>query len=166
MGISKTITEALNEQFNEELNSAWIYEAVAADFYAKNLPGFAAWMTAQAAEERAHARKIHRYLDDCGERVYYKAIPEPQAEWADTRAALEAVLKHECYISKCIHDLIRLARREDDIATESFLDWYVTEQIEEEASAQALIDKLEMVGDNKLGLYQLDQEVSTRQDDA
>lgn len=166
MGMSKTIAEALNEQFNEELNSAYIYEAVAADFYAKKLPGFAAWMTQQAAEERAHAEKIHRYLDDRGGRVYHKAMPEPQAEWPDAQAALEAVLDHERYISKCIHDLIRLVRREDDIASESFLDWYVMEQVEEEASAQALIDKLEMIGDNKLGLYQLDQEVSTRQDDA
>jgi len=165
MALSKTMRDALNTQFNEELNSAYLYDSMAADFYAKNLPGFATWMTLQAGEERMHAEKIHRFLDENGERVYYAAIPEPQAEWKNALDAMKAALEHEKYISKCIHDLVRMARKEDDIATETFLGWYVTEQVEEESSAQSLIDKLEMVGDNKFGLYQMDKEVSTRQQD-
>jgi ferritin len=166
MALTKTMSDALNKQFNEELNSAYLYESMAADFYAKNLSGFAVWMTSQAGEERLHAEKIHHYLDENGERVLYAAIPEPQAEWKSPLATIQAALGHERYITKSIHDLVRTARKEDDIATETFLSWYVTEQIEEEATAQSLIDKLEMVGDNRVGLYQLDKEVSTRQQDA
>lgn len=166
MAISKTMSDALNKQFNEELNSAYLYESMAADFHAKNLPGFAVWMTEQAGEERMHAQKIHHYLDENGERVFYAAIPEPQAEWKSPLDTINAALGHEKFISKCIHDLVRLARKEDDIPTESFLGWYVNEQVEEESTAQSLIDKLEMVGDNRFGLYQLDKEVSTRQQEA
>jgi len=166
MAISKMMSDALNKQFNEELNSAYLYESMAADFYAKNLPGFAVWMVEQAGEERLHAQKIHQYLDGNGERVFYAAIPEPQAEWKSPIDAIKGALGHEKYISKCIHDLVRQARKEDDIATENFLGWFVTEQIEEETSAQSLIDKLEMVGDNRMGLYQLDKEVSARQQQA
>ncbi len=160
------MSEALNVQFNEELKSAYLYESMAADFYAKNRPGFAAWMTAQAAEERNHAAKIHHYLDENGERVFYGAMSEPQSSWDNPLAAMKAALSHERFITKCIHDLVRLARKEDDIATETFLGWYVTEQIEEESTAQSIIDKLEMLGDNKIGLYTLDKEVSARQQPA
>ena len=166
MAISKTMSDALNKQFNEEINSAYLYDSMAADFYARNLPGFAVWMTGQAGEERMHAQKIHHYLDENGERVFYAAIPEPQAEWKSPLDAINAALGHEKFISQCIHDLVRLARKEDDIPTESFLGWYVNEQVEEESTAQSLIDKLEMVGDNRFGLYQLDKEVSTRQQEA
>lgn len=162
MAISKNMSEALNKQFNEELNSAYLYESMVADFHFKNLPGFATWMTIQAAEERMHAEKLHRYLDDNGERVFHAAIPKPQAEWDSPLDIMQAALKHEKHISHCIHNLVRLAREEGDIATETFLSWYVTEQIEEESSAQNLIDKLEIIGDHKLGLYHLDGEVSTR----
>jgi len=163
MAISKSMAEALNGQFNKELISAYLYESMAADFYAKNLHGFAIWMTAQAAEERSHAQRIHRYLNENDERVFHAALPEPQSTWETPLEALVATLGHEKYVTKCIHDLVRSSRREDDIATEIFLGWYVTEQIEEEATAQGLIDKLKMIGDNKVGLYQLDKEVSTRQ---
>ena len=156
------MAQALNVQFNEELNSAYLYESMAADFYAKNLPGFAVWMTMQAGEERTHAEKIHRYLDGHGERVFYGALAEPQATWKSPLEAMNDALGHEKHISSCIHKLVREARKADDIATESFLAWFVDEQVEEEASAQSLIDKLEMVGDNKFGLYQLDKEVSVR----
>lgn len=162
MAIPKAIADALNKQFNEELNSAYLYESMMADFLAKKLPGFAVWMTKQAEEEREHAEKILRYLDDNGERVYHAAIPAPQTEWQNPLAMIQAALKHECYISRCIHDLVRLSRKEDDIATENFLSWFVIEQVEEEAAAQNLIDKIEMVDNNSLGLYQLDKEVAMR----
>jgi ferritin len=162
MAISKTMAEALNKQFNEELASAYLYDSMAADFYAKNLPGFAMWMTQQAAEERTHAVKIHRYLDEHGERVYYAAMGEPQAEWASPATAFEAALAHEKYISGKIHELVRLARKEDDIPTESFLIWFVNEQVEEESTTKSVLDKIEMVSDNKFGLYQLDKEMAAR----
>jgi ferritin len=163
MAISKQMSDALNKQFNEELNSAYLYQSMAADFYAKILPGFAGWMTRQAAEENEHAQKFHHYVDEQGGRVFYAAIPEPQAEWKSPQDAFKAALAHEKHITKCIHDLVRLARKEDDLATENFLAWFVKEQVEEESSAQSMIDKLDRVGDNKFGLYQLDKEASTRQ---
>jgi len=163
MAISSSMTESLNEQFNKEVDSAYLYESMAADFNSKNLHGFASWMTVQAAEERSHAQKIHHYLNENDERVFYAALAKPQPSWETPLQAFEAALGHERYITKCIHDLVRSSRKEEDIATETFLGWYVTEQIEEEASAQALIDKLKMIGDNKIGLYQLDKEASTRQ---
>ncbi len=163
MALSKTMTEALNKQFFEERNSAYLYESMAADFYSKNLPGFGSWMTVQAKEEIEHATKIHRYLDEQGERVYHAALPEPQAEWATPLDAMKAALAHEKHITACILALVKTARKEDDLATELFLGWYVTEQVEEESTAQGIIDKLGMVGDNKLGLYQLDKELSARQ---
>jgi len=162
MAISSSMAKALNGQFNKELNSAYLYESMAADFNSKNLHGFAAWMTVQAAEERSHAQKIHLYLNENDERVFYAALAKPQPSWETPLKAFEAALAHERYITKCIHDLVRSSRKEEDIATETFLGWYVSEQIEEEASAQALIDKLEMIGDDRVGLYQLDKEVSTR----
>ena len=103
MAISKTMSDALNTQFNKELNSAYLYESMAADFYAGNLPGFAVWMTTQAGEERVHAEKIHHYLTENGERVYYAAIPEPQAEWKSPLAAIQGALAHEKFITKSIH---------------------------------------------------------------
>jgi len=163
MAISKSMAMALNKQFNEELNSAYLYESMAADFNSKNFHGFAKWMTAQAAEERTHAEKIHVYLTESNERVFHAALPEPQHTWETPLHALLSALAHEEYISKCIHDLVRSSRKEDDIATETFLGWYVTEQIEEEANAQGMIDKLKMIGDDKNGLYQLDKEASKRQ---
>lgn len=163
MALSKTMTEALNTQFNEEINSAYIYESMVADLYSNNFPGFASWMTMQASEERTHAEKIHRYLDENGERVFHAAISKPQSEWNSPLDVMKAALAHEEYISNCIRNLVRLARKEDDITTETFLSWYITEQMEEESTAQTLIDKLEMIGDSKFGTYQLDKEVSTRQ---
>lgn len=160
MALTKIMSDALNKQFNEELNSAYLYESMAADFHSKKLSGFATWMTQQAGEERFHAEKLHRYLDESGERVFYAAIPEPKAIWNTALDAIQDALKHEKYITGCIHNLVRTARKQDDIATESFLDWYITEQVEEESSVQTLIDKLEFVGDNKFGLYQLDKEVA------
>jgi ferritin len=163
MALKKTMTDALNAQFNEEYASAYLYESMAADFYAKNLPGFGVWMTKQAAEERGHAEKFHRYLDEHGERVVYGALAAPQASWDSPLAAMKAALAHEKHITQRIHDLVKLARSEGDIATELFLGWYVGEQVEEESNAQSLIDKLGMVGDNKVGLYGLDKEVAARQ---
>ena len=163
MRISEAMAAALDKQFNEELNSAYLYQSMAADFYAKNLSGFGIWMDKQVAEERKHAEKIHRFLDERGSRVHYAALEKPQAEWNSPLDAMNAALKHEEFITKCIHDLVKLSRKEDDPATEIFLHWYVDEQVEEESSVQSLIDKLEMVGDNTFGLYQLDKEVSTRQ---
>lgn len=158
MSISKRMSEALNKQFYEEFNSAYVYNSMSAYFLHKSLDGFSTWMKKQAGEEERHAARIHQYLNNHAERVFYAKLPEPRAEWTNPTEVFENSLKHERHISKCIHDLVRLAREDKDLSTESFLDWYVQEQVEEEASVQVILDKLKMVGDSQLGLFLLDKE--------
>lgn len=160
--MDQDLVKALNNQVNEELKSAYLYASMAADFFHKGYPGMALWMTSQYKEEMEHGIKIHRYLDERGERVFYQDMPAPQASWETPRAAFEAALKHEKYISGCIFSLTKQARACEDISTEVFLQWFVNEQVEEESSVQAILDKLDMVGDSKMGLYQLDKELGAR----
>jgi ferritin len=162
MKLSKKVGEALNNQFNEELKSALLYFSMAADFESKGLQGIAAWLGKQGGEENGHAGKIRSYLYERGSRVYYQAVEAPQAEWKDTVSAFKDVLKHEQFISDSILKLVKLARSEEDVATEVLLGWFVKEQVEEEATAQLILDKLAMIGDSKVGLYQLDKEMGLR----
>jgi ferritin len=162
MKLSKKMAEALNKQFNEELASGLVYLSMAADFESKGLRGIAAWLSKQAGEENGHAGKFKSYLYDRGSRVFYQAVEAPKGEWKDAVNAFDDVLKHEQHISDCILKLVKLARTEDDIPTEVFLDWFVKEQVEEEASAQEILDKLALIGDSKMGLYQLDKEMGQR----
>ena len=162
MSISRTMYEALNKQFNEELNSAYIYDSMAAYLMGGNLAGFSSWMNMQASEERMHAEKIRSYLNEQNERVYYAALEKPKAEWSSTIEVFRDALKHEQHISNCIHKLVHLARSEKDLPAEMFLAWFVNEQVEEEANAQSVIDKLMLVGESNLGIYLLDKEIARR----
>lgn len=162
MSISKKMRNALNDQVNAEIASGYLYAAMSADFKAKNLEGFASWMAQQAQEELAHARKIYSYLYDQDERVEYKTLEAPQAEWGDAEKTFEAVLAHEKKVTAMIHALVKLARDEDDLATESFLSWFVDEQVEEEDSARTVLDKIKMVSQGANGLYLLDRELAAR----
>ncbi len=163
MKLSKKINDALNDQFNEEIASSYIYSSMAADLFHKNLSGFALWMTKQAAEEQAHAEKIHRYLDQMGERVYYKALAAPQVTWDSVLDLMKAALAHEEFITGKVYSLMKQAREEGDLATESFVRWYVDEQVEEEANVESVIQKLENFGNEKVGLYQLNKDMAARQ---
>jgi ferritin len=156
------MSRALNKQVNEEINSAYIYAAMSADFAARNLDGFAAWMDKQAREELGHAAKIKSFLYDRNGRIYLDTLQAPQGEWKSPKDAMQAALKHEQYISQCILDLVKTAREENDTPTEVFLGWFVSEQVEEEDSVQSVLDKLEMIGDNPVGLYNLDREMGMR----
>ena len=160
--LEQKMVDALNAQIYEELNSAYLYAAMAADCEAKNLKGAAAWFKAQFGEEQAHAWKLYGYMNNQGHRTIFKAIPEPQAEWANLLAAFEAALAHEKYISGKIRDLVKLAKDLDDYASESFLQWFITEQVEEEASAEEVVTKIKMVGDAPHVLYMLDKELGAR----
>jgi len=162
MDLSDTMAKALNRQGNEEINSAYIYASMAADFSAKNLNGFAVWMEKQAQEELGHAAKIKSFLYERGSRIFLDTLNAPRSEWKDPKDAMETALKHEQYISKCILDLVKQARKEEDTATEVFLQWFVSEQVEEEESVRTVLDKLDMVGDNSVGLYSLDREMGMR----
>jgi ferritin len=161
--INAKMEAALNDQIAEELSSAYIYQAMSADFKAANRNGMAAWMQAQAGEEMHHAMKIYGYILERGGKVELKAIPAPQQSWSTPLAAFETAYKHEQHITACIHKLVKLARELDDTASELFLGWYVSEQVEEEASTDEVVQKMKLIGESSQALYMLDKELGARQ---
>ena len=155
--------DALNKQMNAELFSSYLYLAMAAYFEDKNLNGMANWMSAQSKEEYDHGMKFYGYLNDVGARVKLHEIKEPKMEWDNAKAVFEEALEHEKYITNNINDLANLAHEEKDHATNIFLHWFVNEQIEEVSSVETIVDKFEMIGDNKNGLFMLDRDLGRRQ---
>jgi ferritin len=160
--ITKKMQEALNGQINAELYSAYLYLSMEAYFKSENLPGFANWMRAQTQEELMHAMKIYDFLNERGGRVILKPIEEPQAQWDSPLAAFEAAYKHEQKVTGLINDLVNLAIEEKDHATNSFLQWFVNEQVEEEASADEVVQKLKRVEKAPGGMFMIDQELGQR----
>jgi len=161
--IGKKMLDALNEQINAELYSAYMYQAMAAQFEADNLRGFAHWMDVQAKEEQIHARKIYEFLVDRGGRVVLKAITAPPAEWKSALAVFEESYAHEQKVTGLINRLVDLARAENDHAAEIFLAWFVTEQVEEEANASQIVEKLKMIKEQPQGLLMLDAQLAGRE---
>ena len=161
--LSKKMEEALNAQINAELYSAYIYLSMSAYFEAQDLPGMAAWMRSQNDEEVAHGRKIFTYVVDRGGRVSLGAIDAPQTDWESPLAVFEHTYKHEQHVTGLIHNLVKQAIEENDYATKNMLDWFVDEQVEEEASAAAIVSRLKMIGDNPPALIMLDKELGARQ---
>ena len=161
--MKKEMLEKLNEQINNELFSSYAYLAMAAYFNSKNLNGFAGWFYKQAEEERAHAMKIFHYLFERGEKVSLKAIAQPTLEWKSTLEVFKDALKHEKGITKNFNDLTNLAISQKDHATQIFLQWFVKEQVEEEASVDAVIQKLEMIEESVQGLLFLDSMLGKRE---
>ncbi len=161
--IGKKMLDALNEQINAELYSAYLYQAMAAQFEADNLRGFAHWMEVQAKEEQNHARKLYEFLVDRGGRVVLKAIGAPPAEWKSALAVFEDSYAHEQKVTGLINRLVDLARAENDHAAEVFLAWFVTEQVEEEANASQIVEKLKMIKEQPQGLLMLDAQLAARE---
>lgn len=161
--LNEKIEQALNEQLNAESFSAYLYLSMSAYFESENLKGFASWMNIQAMEEYTHSRKFYDYILQRGGRVVLKPIEGPQTEWNNPVDVFEASLKHEKYISGRINKLMDLAIEENDHATKIFLQWFVTEQVEEEDSVGNTLDQIRMMGDTKQGLYMLDRELGQRQ---
>jgi ferritin len=161
--IGKKMQDALNEQINAELYSAYLYQAMAANFEAGNLRGFAHWMEVQAKEEQGHAKKIYDFLVDRGGRVMLKAIAAPPVEWKSPLAVFEESYAHEQKVTGLIHKLVELARAENDHAAEVFLAWFVTEQVEEEANASEIVETLKMVKDHPQGLLMMDAKLGARE---
>ena len=156
------VEEALNEQINAELYSEYLYLSMAAYYEEEGLPGFASWMRAQADEEHAHAMRLYDFVIERDGRVTLDGIEGPPTEWSSPDDAFRAAYEHEVEITGLIDDLVGLAREENDNATENMLQWFVAEQVEEEATAQEILDKLRYVGDDGPGLLMLDQELGQR----
>jgi ferritin len=161
--IGKKMLDALNEQINAELYSAYMYQAMAAYFEAGNLRGFAHWMQLQAKEEQGHAKKMYDFLVDRGGRVALKAIAAPPAEWKSALAVFEDTYAHEQKVTSLIHKLVDLAGAEKDHAATVFLAWFVTEQVEEEAHASEIVEKLKMIKEHPQGLLMLDAHLGARE---
>jgi len=160
--ISGKIQEALNNQINEELFSSYLYLAMSSHFQETDLPGFSTWMRVQAQEELMHAMKIFDFIIERGGRVNLQSVKEPTHVWDSPLAAFEAAYEHERHITSCIDELVDLARENRDHATEIFLQWFVTEQVEEEASADEIVKKLKMIDGSKNGLFMMDRELGAR----
>ena len=162
MKLSNKMERALNEQLNLELSSAYAYLGMAAFFSQTPYTGFAQWMEIQNGEETTHAGKFFNYIVERGGKVILKAIAEPKCEFKSPLEVFEASLGHEQRVSAAICGLYELALADKDYATLSFLKWFLDEQVEEEKNVSEMIAKLEMVGDNKNGLFQVDKLASKR----
>jgi ferritin len=162
MKMKKNIADAFNKQINEELYSAYLYLSMAAHFHGQTLNGIGTWLEIQAKEELGHAMKFFKYLDERNARVELKPIKGPKTVWSTVLEAFEDVQSHEKHITTSIHELMKLSISESDYASQAFLTWFVTEQVEEESHANTIVEKLKMIGDSKNGLLMLDKELRKR----
>jgi len=160
--ISPKLLDALNEQMKNEFFSAYLYMAMAGYFQAEDLPGIASWMRVQALEEMTHGEKFFNFIADSGERIDLRGFDKPQNDYASPLAAFEAGLEHEKFVTASIHNLVKIAREESCFPADTMLQWFVTEQVEEEASFSLIIRKLERIGDDGNGLLRLDEELAAR----
>jgi ferritin len=160
--IGQKLQEAFNKQINAEQYSAQLYLSMAAYFESQDLKGMASWMTAQAAEENAHAMRIFDFINDRSGRVALEPIAAPKTDWNSPLEVFEDAYQHELQITAKISTLMNLAGVERDGASHDFLEWFCREQIEEEAQVQLIVSQLKLVGDNGLGRYMIDQQLGQR----
>lgn len=157
--VTQTMQDALNQQVNKELHAYYTYLSMSAYFEDINLKGFAAWFYHHAEEEMTHAMKIYHFINSRGGRVKLLALSEPDQVWDSPKAAFKDALAHEESVTASINKIVKLARDEGDFATDSFLKWFVDEQVEEEEVVDEFLQKLLLIDDYKPGLYLLDQEL-------
>ena len=160
--ISTKMTGAINDQIKAELESAYLYLSMSAYFEDKNLKGMAHWMKVQANEEVEHAEKFMEYLYERGARVVLEALAKQATDFPAPLDVFKTVLKHEQHVTDRINKLMSLAKEEKDYASEAMLTWFINEQVEEEASADEIVRKLELVGDSGNSTYLLDKELAQR----
>jgi len=161
--INKKIEAAINEQIKNEFYSAYLYLSMAAYCESINFPGFAHWMHLQYEEENAHALRLFHFLNDRGGRVRLMAIDEPASEFESPLALFEQVLAHEQKVTGMIHDLYALAVKENDYPTQVEMQWFISEQVEEEKNAGDIVEQIKMAENNKTALLMLDRELGARQ---
>lgn len=160
--VNQKIQDAFNEQINAEIYSSYLYLSMTAYFASINLEGFATWMRVQAQEELIHAMKFFDYLKERGGVVNLKAIDGPPTRWDSPLAAFQEAYRHEQKVTSLINNLVDISIQERDHASNAFLQWFVTEQVEEEASADAVVQNLKLAGDHGGGLFMIDRELGTR----
>jgi ferritin len=161
--LNQKIQDAFNQQINAEIYSEYLYLSMASHFESENLKGMANWMRIQSGEERMHAMKFYDYILARGGKVKLLPIEAPPASWKKPLEAFEEAYKHELKVTGLINNLANLSIEEKDHAAHMFLEWFVNEQVEEEANAQAIVDQLKLVGDNGVAIFMIDQELGKRQ---
>ena len=160
--VKEKMQQALNDQLNAELYSAYLYLSMEAYFRSISLNGFATWMRVQTQEEIFHATKFYDFIDDRGGRVTLKAIDAPPNTWESPLAVFQYTYEHEQKVTGLINNLVDLSLAEHDHATNIFLQWFITEQVEEEDNASTIIERIKLVKEAKEGLFLLDQELGQR----
>jgi len=160
--LSKLMLDEMNEQIKHELYSSYLYLSMSAHCESANLPGFAAWLRVQAQEELGHALKFYDHILDRNEKVTLQAIDQPVIEFKSPKDVFQQVYEHEQKVTARIHKLYSLAVDEKDYASQTFLLWFVNEQVEEEKNSSQILDMLEKIGTSVGSLYQLDHRVGER----
>jgi ferritin len=161
--ISKKMTKALNKQINAELYSSYLYFSMSTYASTLGMKGVTHWMFIQGQEELTHALRQMQYVTTQGDQVVLEAVPQPPAKFTSLLHMFQEVLKHEKKVTALINNLVNLAQQEKDHATEIFLQWFVSEQVEEEQNATEIVGKLKMVGSSGGGLFMIDNELAARQ---
>ncbi len=162
MKLNKKVEELLNKQINAEFWSAYLYLSMSAYYQAKGLKGFANWMKIQCQEELTHGNKIFDYINERGGRVILQPIAKVETDWKDNVHVFTDTYEHECKVTELIHNCVNMAIEVKDHATVNMLQWFVNEQVEEEATALELLDHLKMIGESGTAIYMLDKELSAR----
>ena len=160
--LTEKMQTALNGQLNAELYSSYLYLSMNAYFKSVNLDGFANWMYYQAQEELGHSMKFYDFIIQRGGKAVLSQIEAPPTEWDSPMAVFEATLAHEQKVTGLINDLVEIAHEERDHATNIFLQWFVSEQVEEEESVGGVLEQLKLMGDAKGGLFMIDRELAKR----
>lgn len=160
--VSEKIVTLVNEQISKEQYAAQLYLSMSAWFYAQDLEGIGNYFRVQSKEELMHADKMFDYVNDIGGQIILNEVPKPPHEFNNAQEIFEKALDHERLVTKSIFNIVKAANDEGDFATTSFLQWFINEQVEEEASASLLVTKIKMVKDNPSALYLFDQELAQR----
>jgi len=160
--IGKAMQDAMNEQINKELFSSYLYLSMAAYFEEKNLPGFANWMRLQSDEEREHAMKFYDFILETGGKVTLKAIDAPKTEWKSALEVAEEVAAHEAKVTASIYSLYELAQKEKDYPAQMMLQWFITEQVEEEKNAAEIVSNLKLIEERGTAILMLDHRLAKR----
>lgn len=162
--LSKTMQDAINEQIKNEIYSAYLYLSMSAYFESISMPGSAKWMRSQHDEEQMHAMKMFDFINDRNGRVTLKAIDQPPADFASPVAVWEMVLEHEKKVTALIHKLYEQAVKENDYATQTFLAWFISEQVEEEKNATLMLERFKQAGSNAASLLLFDGHFTKREE--
>lgn len=160
--LTKRMEEELNDQIVREMFSSNLYLSMSSYFESTNLRGFANWMRIQAQEEFAHTMKFYEYILDRGSRAIIGQIEAPNSHWENVIDVYSEVLGHERAVTASINNLVKIAREENDFATDNFLQWYIAEQVEEEANVSDVLEQLKMIDGKGAGLFILDRELKQR----